>query len=55
MTVLFKAKYIFGHLEPSDDVSELRWFSVEDLRKSLKDVIEEHVPLMSVLLDTIKN
>lgn len=38
MTVLFKAKYIFGHLEPSDDVSELRWFSVEDLRKSLKDV-----------------
>jgi len=30
MTVLFKANYLFGCLSPSDDIEELRWFSVDE-------------------------
>ena len=55
MTTLFKAKFIFGHLEPSDDVSEIRWFSIDDISKNLeKNIMEEHQSMMSVLLTKIK-
>jgi bifunctional NMN adenylyltransferase/nudix hydrolase len=53
MTVLFKAKYLFGHLNPSDDISELAWISVSDLKITggiEEHIIEEHRPLMNILL-----
>lgn len=53
MTTLFKAKYIFGHLSPSDDVVEIAWIKVDDLKKTHginKLIIEEHQVLMNVLL-----
>lgn len=53
MTTLFKAKYLFGHLEPSDDVEELRWFDLKDLKEIggiQKIVIEEQQSMMSILL-----
>jgi bifunctional NMN adenylyltransferase/nudix hydrolase len=53
MTVLFKAKYIHGHLSPSDDISEIAWIEVDDLKKHgaiQKMIIEEHEPLMNILL-----
>jgi len=58
MTTLFKAKYTSGHLSPSDDIEELRWFNVnEELKNNngiLKNIIEEHQSLMSILLTKIK-
>lgn len=49
MTVLFKAKYTFGHLEPSDDIEALKWFNVADINIQ-KDIMEEHQSMMSILL-----
>ena len=57
MTTLFKAKYIFGHLEPSDDVSELRFFDISEFSKLdfiKKYIIEEHQSMMSILLSKMK-
>lgn len=53
MTTLFKAKYLFGHLEPSDDVEQLRWFDLKDLKEIggiQKLIVEEHQSMMSILL-----
>jgi bifunctional NMN adenylyltransferase/nudix hydrolase len=53
MTILYKAKYIFGHLEPSDDVSELRFFDKSDFDKPdfIKNyIMDEHQGMMSILL-----
>jgi bifunctional NMN adenylyltransferase/nudix hydrolase len=53
MTTLFKAKYIFGHLSPSDDISELRWMDTSELKlvgNIQKNIIEEHQPLINILL-----
>lgn len=50
MSVLFKAKFIYGHLQPSDKISELRWISIDDLKLSLNNIIEEHRQMMSILL-----
>lgn len=48
MTTLFKANYIFGTLKASDDISELKWFKVEDF--DLLSVVEEHRAMMTILL-----
>ena len=48
VTTLFAAKYVFGKPQPDDDISELRWFEVtEDI---MNEIVEEHKPLMAVLL-----
>jgi bifunctional NMN adenylyltransferase/nudix hydrolase len=57
MTILFKGKYIFGHLSPSYDISELAWVDVSELKKDgkiKKLIIEEHQPLMNIILTKIK-
>lgn len=51
MTTLFKAKYIFGQLKASDDISELRWFPVKDL--DLTNIVSEHRSMMVVLLTKV--
>jgi bifunctional NMN adenylyltransferase/nudix hydrolase len=48
MTTLFRAKYVYGRLQASDDISALRWFDVEGF--DLTQVVEEHRPMMVVLL-----
>jgi bifunctional NMN adenylyltransferase/nudix hydrolase len=56
MTTLFKAKYLYGHLEPSDDIIELRWLDIKDLKEIggiQRIVIEEHQSMMSILLSKI--
>lgn len=53
MSVLFKAKYLFGHLSPSDDILELKWFNISDLLiigSVQKNIVEEHQSMMSILL-----
>lgn len=54
MTTLFKAKYIFGQLKASDDISELKWFKLSDI--DVLNIVEEHRTMMIVLLSkTSKN
>jgi bifunctional NMN adenylyltransferase/nudix hydrolase len=53
MSVLFKTKKGWGRIEPSDDVSELRWFQITDLEKL--NIVREHKVLMTILLEDLKN
>ena len=48
MTTLFKAKYIYGKLKASDDISELKWFKTNEI--DLIQIVEEHRTMMMVLL-----
>ena len=52
MSVLFKTKKGWGRIEPSDDVSELRWFNITDLEKL--NIVKEHEVLMTMLLKDLK-
>lgn len=53
MTTLYSAKYIFGRPEASDDISELRFFHIDNLR--LSDIVEEHRELMKIAINKIFN
>jgi bifunctional NMN adenylyltransferase/nudix hydrolase len=52
MSVLFKTKKGWGRIEPSDDVSELKWFEITDLEKL--NIVKEHEVLMTMLLEDLK-
>ena len=57
MTALFKGFYTFGTLVPSDDISELRWFSIKELQipGRIQNLFEkEHIPLAIALIASIK-
>lgn len=41
MTTLFIGKFIFGGIQPSDDISQLAWVYAEELDVE-KDIMEEH-------------
>lgn len=47
MTLFFTARYIFGRIQPQDDISELRFFPLTELRK--QDLVEEHHVLFDLL------
>lgn len=52
MTTLFKGTYVFGRPVPSDDISELRWFDIEEfMTKEFinTQIVEEHRPLALAL------
>lgn len=63
MTTLFKTQYIYGPLEPSDDISEIRWFKISDfvngnslrMEELSSNIVQEHLPLMTTLLTQLKN
>jgi hypothetical protein len=44
---LFSARYIFGSIQPRDDISELRFFPVRSLRR--EEITPEHRPLYDLL------
>lgn len=52
MTTLFKAKYIYGQLKASDDISELKWVSINEI--DLMNIVEEHRTLMIALLSKME-
>ena len=52
MSVLFKTKKGWGRIEPSDDVSELKWFEITELEKL--NIVKEHEVLMTMLLEDLK-
>lgn len=57
MTALYKCSMSFGRVEPSDDISELRWFEYSDLEKEgaiNSWFVEEHVPLAMALITNNK-
>lgn len=56
MTRLFVTEYLWGKIEPSDDISELLWIDIGEVEKDLRSIImEEHQELMIKLLTDIKN
>ncbi len=51
MTTFFKAKKMFGHAEPNDDIVEVKWHQVYTLRTS--DVVGEHKRLLDALKENL--
>ena len=43
----FKANYLFGNIEPQDDISELKWFSLDELSEEI--FVKEHLVLFELL------
>jgi bifunctional NMN adenylyltransferase/nudix hydrolase len=52
-TILFKCKYVFGRIEPSQEISELKWFDLDKI--FINDIVREHQELMKVLIKMEKN
>jgi bifunctional NMN adenylyltransferase/nudix hydrolase len=55
ITTLFMAKFIFGNPVGTNNILEVRWFNIDELRNSnIEDMImEEHVKLMITFLNTL--
>lgn len=54
MTTVFECKFMFGSIQPSDDLVELRWFKVEDIKSKIIDstlMMEEHISLMTMYIN----
>ena len=59
-TILFKCKFMFGSIEPSQEISELKWFDIKwirdtwynlsDVHISSPGIVKEHQELMKVLI-----
>lgn len=47
-TILFRCKYIFGSIEPSQEISELKWFDLVDINENI--MVHEHKELVKVLI-----
>jgi bifunctional NMN adenylyltransferase/nudix hydrolase len=43
ITHLFTGKYVFGNIEPKDDISEIKWFNLKELKED--DFVPEHAVL----------
>ena len=46
MTTLFTCKYLWGSIQPSDDISELKWFDISELKSEM--FMAEHQKLFSI-------
>jgi bifunctional NMN adenylyltransferase/nudix hydrolase len=56
MTTLFKTEFLFGNPQASDDLDEVGWFSVNELKTMVADgkITEEHEELIQLLLTNLK-
>lgn len=52
MTTLFIGKFVFGRIDPSDDIESLHWLNPKDI-DVLKDIMPEHQELFYSLIDYI--
>ncbi len=43
MTILYKCKFIFGRIEPSQEISELKWIDLKWIRDKWYDIKGEHI------------
>jgi bifunctional NMN adenylyltransferase/nudix hydrolase len=53
MTTVFIAQYMFGAIQPDDDIEELRWFPL-DRGFDLGCIVSAHRPLLTGTLDAIE-
>lgn len=53
MTAVFLAHYMFGAIQPDDDIEELKWFQL-NTRFDLNHLVPAHKPLLSGVLDAIE-
>jgi bifunctional NMN adenylyltransferase/nudix hydrolase len=52
MTSFFKAKKITGHEKGADDIAEVKWYSVKELKQ--EQIVSEHFKLLELLKKSIK-
>lgn len=52
MTTLFSCKYLWGSITPNDDISELKWFNISDLKSDI--FMAEHQELFRIFTSTKK-
>jgi bifunctional NMN adenylyltransferase/nudix hydrolase len=52
ITSLFKFDFLYGSPKAQDDISEVKWFKVEDINLDL--IVKEHKPLMESLIKKLK-
>lgn len=50
-TVLFKADYIFGSIQPNDDIHLLKWFDFDQIKE--ENIMPEHIILFKKLKEYI--
>lgn len=48
-TAFFVGKYIFGRPQGNDDIAEVKWFSIADLKK--EDIIDTHHDLYNIFME----
>lgn len=56
MTTLFLARFAFGHVKPSDDIEDLKWFDAKEFSNYhgvRTQVVPEHRDLMTKLINRI--
>ncbi|MCU0430010.1 MAG: NUDIX domain-containing protein [Cytophagaceae bacterium] len=53
ITHLFAATFVFGAIEPKDDISELKWFSLHELKQ--EDFVKEHHVLFQLFQKNYSN
>lgn len=51
MTTLFTCRYLWGTIQPSDDIQELKWFDISELKSEMFMV--EHQKLFSIYITKI--
>ena len=49
ITILFEGKIGWGRIEPSDDISELKFFNLEELKNTI--IVNEHKILLETILE----
>ena len=47
ITHLFSAKYVLGNAKATDDIAELKWYNLKELKED--DFVKEHYPLFNIL------
>ena len=53
MTTVFHASYVFGAIQPDDDIEELKWFKLNG-KFDLASVVPAHKPLLSGVLEAFE-
>jgi bifunctional NMN adenylyltransferase/nudix hydrolase len=53
MSILYKTTKGWGRIEPSDDVSELKWFDISELDKV--NMVNEHKILLEMFIEHMNN
>ena len=56
ITNFYEGTYIFGAAKPADDIEELKWFSLYDIKKDddFNQIVSEHQVLLNKFLDWCK-